>query len=354
MNLVVLTKQFGNYTGATISTIELLKRISSEFEKVTVLTLKSDGTKIQGVQVQKAKSYLDLIQRLKKKRNVIGYSDDHLGFLFSFFNIKYVHTYHGNWPDARKLNFNMFIKSFYFIPLYKQTIREASIVINVSNYMKEKFVNSLNSCNKTIYNGIKQDEQDNFKDSQLVKENNTNSGYLMVGNIDKRKYGKAIKIFNELKSRSFQGVIDIYGGLFDRKLVSELQKFTFVNVKGVVNKINYKDYDALICTSASENLPVSIVESIINGIPVITSNVGGISEIIMNKKNGYLINVNDYHTFANVILHHQNLIIDSKSKERIRSIFSWDTSSNIYMSIFKKVGESINEDNYSRTNTRQK
>lgn len=140
MDLVVLTKQFGNYTGATISTIELLKRINSNFENITVLTLKSDGTVIRNVNVIVLSGYLNLINTLKKQRNVIGYSDDHLGFLFSFANIQYVHTYHGNWPDARKLNFNMFLKSFYFIPLYKLTVKKASFVVSASKYMQKKFV----------------------------------------------------------------------------------------------------------------------------------------------------------------------------------------------------------------------
>ena len=322
MNLIVLTKQFGNYTGATISTIELLRRISSKFNKVTVLTLKSDGTKVKNVQVQVTSGYVDLIKKLKRERNAIGYSDDHLGFLFSFFNIKYVHTYHGNWPDARKLNFDMFVKSIYFIPLYKCTIREASMVINVSNYMKDGFVKPLNFRNKTIYNGVKQGKLEAYKDNRLVKENNSHFRYIMVGNIDKRKYEKAVKIFNELESRSFQGVIDIYGGLLDKKLVAKLQNYKFVNVKGIIDKINYKNYDALICTSASENLPVSIVESIINGVPVIASNVGGISEIITNKKNGYLVNINDYHTFADILLHYHRLVINPENIEKVKSTFS--------------------------------
>ena len=62
MKLVVLTKQFGNYTGATISTIELLKRISSNFDSVLVLTLKTDGTIIDNVNVTVLNGYLKLIK----------------------------------------------------------------------------------------------------------------------------------------------------------------------------------------------------------------------------------------------------------------------------------------------------
>lgn len=352
MNLVVLTKQFGNFTGATISTIELLKRVASNFDEVTVLTLKSDGTRIDGVQVQVVDGYVDLIKRLRTQKNAIGYSDDHLGFLFSFCNIKYVHTYHGNWPDARNLNLEMFIKSFYFIPLYKYTIRKANIVVNVSQYMKEKFVDSLNHSNKTIYNGVKKNGGKSPKDDLINEFNNAKRRYLMVGNIDKRKYEKTIKIFDELENNAFQGEIDIYGGLLNKSLVKKIKKYKFVSIEGMVDKVDYAKYDALICTSASENLPVSIVESIINGVPVITSNVGGISEVVINNENGYLIDVNDYRTFADMLLHYKKIVINPKTIRQIKSIFSWDTSAELYMNIFKKIEVSIDENNYSRSNTR--
>jgi len=47
--------------------------------------------------------------------------------------------------------------------------------------------------------------------------------------------------------------------------------------------------DIFINLSSSEGIPVSIMEAISSGIPVIATNVGGTKEII-NKKNGYLIN----------------------------------------------------------------
>jgi len=47
--------------------------------------------------------------------------------------------------------------------------------------------------------------------------------------------------------------------------------------------------DALICTSRSEGLPVSMMEAMAHGIPVISVNVGGISEIVKDPCNGSLL-----------------------------------------------------------------
>lgn len=47
--------------------------------------------------------------------------------------------------------------------------------------------------------------------------------------------------------------------------------------------------DALICTSRSEGLPVSMMEALAHGVPVISVDVGGISEIVETNVNGLLI-----------------------------------------------------------------
>ena len=48
--------------------------------------------------------------------------------------------------------------------------------------------------------------------------------------------------------------------------------------------------DLFINTSASEGIPVSIMEVQSFGIPVIATDVGGVKEIITHNRNGYLIN----------------------------------------------------------------
>lgn len=58
----------------------------------------------------------------------------------------------------------------------------------------------------------------------------------------------------------------------------------------------------LINVSESEGLPVSMMEAMGCGIPVIGTNVGGVGEIIIDKRNGYLLNANaDSGTIAAAI-----------------------------------------------------
>lgn len=60
--------------------------------------------------------------------------------------------------------------------------------------------------------------------------------------------------------------------------------------KELMKVFKKQEISYLINVSESEGLPVSIMESMSFGIPVIATDVGGVNEIVENKKNGYLIN----------------------------------------------------------------
>ena len=68
-----------------------------------------------------------------------------------------------------------------------------------------------------------------------------------------------------------------------------------VSFKGELQQKEIFDYftsempDLLICTSESEGIPVSMMEAMAHGIPVLSVDVGGVHEIVAHRKNGLLI-----------------------------------------------------------------
>lgn len=81
--------------------------------------------------------------------------------------------------------------------------------------------------------------------------------------------------------------------------------------------------DAYILPSYIEGLPISILEALSYGKPVITTLVGGIPEVI-NEKNGYLFTPGDCKTMyeiINTIIKQPDLLIE-KSKNAIESVES--------------------------------
>ena len=63
--------------------------------------------------------------------------------------------------------------------------------------------------------------------------------------------------------------------------------------------IYYPQYDTFILISKHEGLPISIIEAMATGLPVIASHVGGISELVTD--NGICIVNNQPETIAKVL-----------------------------------------------------
>ena len=63
----------------------------------------------------------------------------------------------------------------------------------------------------------------------------------------------------------------------------------------------FKCADIYILPSYNEGLPVSVLEAISYGLPVISTPVGGIPEIVQDKVNGFLIEPGDYYSLAEKI-----------------------------------------------------
>lgn len=78
------------------------------------------------------------------------------------------------------------------------------------------------------------------------------------------------------------------------------------NVTLLGYKDNIQEYmlksDALILTSKMEGIPITIIEAFANKIPVISSAVGGVLEIIEDNKTGVLYNLDDKLKFYNILL----------------------------------------------------
>ena len=73
--------------------------------------------------------------------------------------------------------------------------------------------------------------------------------------------------------------------------------------EGFVSSIDeyYLDHDALLLISHSEGLPIAILEAMSFRLPIIASDVGGVSELVTDGENGYLIAPNDFQCIASKI-----------------------------------------------------
>ena len=87
------------------------------------------------------------------------------------------------------------------------------------------------------------------------------------------------------------------------KLQALIQQYglneTFV-LKGHVEDMLpfYRSLDLYLNTSVHEGIPMSILEAMAHGLPIVAPNVGGIGEVLDNGEDGYLIDTRDPGAFA--------------------------------------------------------
>jgi glycosyltransferase involved in cell wall biosynthesis len=71
--------------------------------------------------------------------------------------------------------------------------------------------------------------------------------------------------------------------------------------------------DIVILTSDNEGTPLSLIQAGMAGIPVVSTNVGSVSEIVINRKTG-LITTRDVQDLADAV---QNLIEDTALQKKL-------------------------------------
>ena len=103
----------------------------------------------------------------------------------------------------------------------------------------------------------------------------------------------------------------------------------------------YADHyiDAFINVSQSEGIPVSVMEAESYGIPIIATNVGGTSEIVHNRENGILLDVN----FTDQdLLDAINEVMENAVQYRSNSLHTWETMSDahiVFPEFYRKLAE---------------
>ena len=100
-----------------------------------------------------------------------------------------------------------------------------------------------------------------------------------------------------------------------------------------------KNYNIFINTTNFDNMPVSVIEAMALGLPVVSTNVGGISFLITNNDNAILVTPNNVEAFVKAIkkiknqLEKTNNIITSARKKAEQ--FDWDIIKNQWIKLLK-------------------
>ncbi|SDW86821.1 Glycosyltransferase involved in cell wall bisynthesis [Lutibacter oricola] len=113
----------------------------------------------------------------------------------------------------------------------------------------------------------------------------------------------AIEVVSELKKRGITAYLSMVGpdkdGSFAdcKELAIKLGVENKIEFTGYLSKEKWvqkaANYDIFINTTTVDNIPVSVLEAMTLGLPVISTNVGGIPYLIKDKFNGFLVENNN-------------------------------------------------------------
>ena len=177
------------------------------------------------------------------------------------------------------------------------TATKADLVITPSMHLKEVVKNwgVLENNLQVIYNGTK-------IQPIIDKQENEVLHFVTVGRLAPWKnIDKIIQAMALLNDKGFNFIFNIVGsGPIDeklKKLVTDLkleEKIFFLGQKKTneLNKI-YLNSDIYIQASGYEGLPHVILEAINFNLSIISTPIGGTNEILLNGKNGWVLNLKE-------------------------------------------------------------
>ncbi|RZN83097.1 MAG: glycosyltransferase [Winogradskyella sp.] len=157
----------------------------------------------------------------------------------------------------------------------------------------------------------------------------------------------AISVMKHLKDSGHRVELCMVGPDSDGSLIAvkTLAKELNMDVKftGKLSKEQWielsRDYNIFINTTNHDNMPVSVIEAMALGFPVVSTNVGGLPFLIDNNENGLLVPVKDIEAMAKSVLDIFNNEgirnqISIKARQKAES-FNWQMTKAQWHSIFK-------------------
>ncbi|WP_434522782.1 glycosyltransferase [Halorubrum sp. AS12] len=179
--------------------------------------------------------------------------------------------------------------------------RTVSVSRGVKNEMVDSHVYSMKKI-KTINNGIDIEELNKLIKSSSMKKVKEKLDFedkfvfLNIGRYVKQK--SQIDIIKAMetvvKSEPKAHLILVGGGPLENKLrscVKECNLSSNVSILGFVESINpyLRLADTYVSYSRNEGLPISLLEAMSGGLPIIASDVPGNNDVVKDGKTGYLI-----------------------------------------------------------------
>lgn len=201
----------------------------------------------------------------------------------------------------------------------RKVVNKSDVIIALSEYWKEYFKNEFPTKRVEIIKNV-------ISAPRVHKQQTGYFTLLFLGLLGKNKgIYDLLECIRDHKVE-FQGKLKLYiGGNGEiehvKQLIKEYGIADITRFEGWVSgdkKIELLNKsDTYILPSYKEGLPISILEAMSYGMPIISTPVGGIPEIVSNGENGYLVEPGNKEDIYKAII---SLLNDSDLRNRMGSV----------------------------------
>lgn len=284
---------------------------------------------VRQVSVKKDLTALFKLYKINKELNpdIIHLHSSKIGVLgrLAFPKNKIVYSVHGF--DSIRLAYRK------FLPLEKLLKNNCKAIVLASDYDKQNIIKEgIKNNLYIVYNGVNKPDIE--------------PGLFIEG---VEKYRKVVMCIARISpQKRFESYIEIAKLLPDYAFVwigSEKQYEGLPNnvfcLKGFPNAKKYIQLaDIFVLPTNYEGVPIVVIDALSYGKPVISSDVGGISEIVLNDYNGYVLRNSDIAFAEKIkyILEHDDIYhkFSDASMDLFHNSLTIDTMVKGYLEIYKK------------------
>ncbi len=325
----------GNYKGNTGSISGQIDLLLSELPKENIF---AEFHNTHGSYFHKFISFPLLLIRSRRFDVIHAHGCSYLGFYPIAISIisawlwgkKSIATYHGGGAEQFLQSWNWMLKYFF---------QYLSVLITLSPFLHDTFYKF--GYKSVIVPNIINDNINVFK----IRKN-FNPKFITIRSLEEiYNIRLAIDAFQVIQSKYNNATLTIIGDGGEKlnleNYVSKLDIHDVVFKGKIDNKSIYTELnkaDIMINPSTIDNYPLSIIEGYLNGILVISSDVGGIKYIVKDGETGYLFQSNNLDKLQDKILkaladQNKNILLVNNGLMFSNSL-KWSNQKNKLISIY--------------------
>jgi len=174
---------------------------------------------------------------------------------------------------------------------------------------------------------------------------------LFVGQLRNRKgVDSLLRAFNEIDNNKMKCVVVGDGPERDKleKLADDFKLHSKVLFTGAVPFEDltdlYAEAEFFVLPTVAEGSPLVVLEAMASGLPVISTKVSGIPEVIDNEQNGFIVPPRDVHALAEcmrVLIEDDELRAKMSKTARKKTVasFSWNAVARKTLAVYRKAIE---------------